>query len=56
MTKWEYRWAYVRFGTLDMSVDHLNELGAEGWEAVSAVRQEGKMGRVVLLLKRPKTA
>lgn len=63
MTKWEYRWLYTSLGPRawnesgfqmerlnDELGAELNQLGADGWEAVDT---ELAGARIVVLLKRP---
>ncbi len=54
MDRWEYKFADV--AGLDKSVNDLNQLGAEGWEAVGMVStwgaKEWRFVHPVVLLKR----
>jgi hypothetical protein len=60
MTRWEYLVvplkdaAAVKKDTAGLAPDRLNELGSEGWEAVSASLKRGDLvAWPVVLLKRP---
>jgi hypothetical protein len=63
MKKWEYQVMKVQVGRLlgpkvdaDELVGALDELGAEGWELVSAIDttiHKGSSDEIVLFLKRP---
>jgi len=54
MQQWEY--AVADFTKLDKAVPELDQLGAEGWEAVGLISTWGagwRMVHPVVLLKRP---
>lgn len=59
MTQWEYRVAPLKEAAKlkkdadDLAPDHLNELGADGWEAVGVTLKQGDLvAWPVVLLKR----
>ena len=60
MTQWEYRVAPLKEAAKlkkdadDLAPERLNELGAEGWEAVGVTLKQGDLvAWPVVLLKRP---
>ena len=60
MTQWEYRVAPLKEAAKlkkdaeDLTPGRLNELGAEGWEAVGVTLKQGDLvAWPVVLLKRP---
>lgn len=60
LVKWEYlvvplkEAGGLRQGSSGLAPDHLNELGAEGWEAVGVTLKRGDLvAWPVVLLKRP---
>lgn len=62
MTQWEYRVAPLKEAAKlkkdadELAPDRLNELGAEGWEAVGVTLKQGDLvAWPVVLLKRPVT-
>jgi len=66
VTRWEYRSVSPDFGEkeehrADNWIDHLNALGAEGWEVVGSVQlyyqvsQHESLPVSIVLAKRPKT-
>ena len=62
MTQWEYRVAPLKEAAKlkknadELAPDRLNELGAEGWEAVGVTLKQGDLvAWPIVLLKRPVT-
>jgi hypothetical protein len=55
VTKWEYQTEIGKFEQLNDLIERLNQIGAEGWEAVSmTAEREGDDTGYTVLLKREK--
>jgi hypothetical protein len=50
MTNWEYRYLMLKDSEFDQIISRLNELGADGWEAIN---EEDTGYGITFLMKRP---